>query len=88
LFAAIVPICGRSEPTEAKALAEIPAWAFHGADDEVIPPDQSQEMVDAIRKSGGAPLLTVIPGAGHGICTLVCERTELWNWLFRQCRSE
>jgi predicted peptidase len=88
LFAAIVPISGGGDAKTAKVLAEIPVWAFHGADDEIVQLGQSQEMVDAIRGSGGQPRLTIIPHAGHDICELVCERTDLWNWLFSQRRSE
>jgi len=37
-FAAIVPICGRADPLRAPALTDVPSWAFHGAQDAVIPP--------------------------------------------------
>jgi predicted peptidase len=86
LFAAIVPICGGGEPDDARSLAEIPIWAFHGAEDQVVPLAQSERMIEAIRTAGGEPKLTVIPDASHGICDDVCIRSDLWGWLLEQRR--
>jgi predicted peptidase len=83
-FAAIAPICGGGQPEDAEALADLPTWAFHGAKDEVVPVTQSKRMVEAVRAVGGAPKLTVFPDAGHGICHDVCNRIDVWAWLFRQ----
>jgi predicted peptidase len=88
LFAAIVPICGSGDSDDAKVLAGIPLWAFHGAKDETVPVEDSLQMIEAIRKAGGKPKLTVIPEAGHGICRSVCSRADLWTWLFKQHRAE
>jgi len=84
LFAAIVPICGGGEPDEAKALADMPVWAFHGAKDDAVPVAVSERMIEAIRNAGGQPRLTILPDAGHGICNDVCARADLWEWLFQQ----
>lgn len=83
LFAAVVPICGGGEPGEAKSLAGIPIWAFHGAIDDVVPLNESEQMVEAIRDVGGEPKFTVLADAGHGICELMCQRSDLWEWLFQ-----
>src|SRR5690606_25294395 len=45
LFAAVVPICGGGEPNDARALATIPIWAFHGAIDDVVPLKESEQMI-------------------------------------------
>jgi predicted peptidase len=87
LFAAIVPISGGGDPDEAKTLTAVPVWAFHGESDKVVPVAESERMVDAIRKAGGEPKLTVIPEAGHGICDSVCSRPDIWEWLFQQRRD-
>jgi predicted peptidase len=88
LVAAIVPICGGGNPHDADSLVKLPIWAFHGADDEVIPVNATQQMIDAVRSSGGDPRLTVIRNAGHYICETVCEQSDLWEWLFKHRRSE
>jgi predicted peptidase len=86
LFAAIVPISGGGDPGDAKTLAAMPIWAFHGEKDKTILIAESEHMIDAVRNIGGNTRLTVLPGEGHNICRLVCERADLWDWLFRQCR--
>lgn len=45
-FAAIVPIASGGDPEKACALKDVPVWAFHGAKDDVIPPEESEEMVN------------------------------------------
>ncbi|MGW8180111.1 MAG: carboxylesterase family protein, partial [bacterium] len=42
LFAAIVPICGRGDPTMAERIKHIPTWIFHGAKDDVVPMKYSE----------------------------------------------
>ena len=86
LFAAIVPICGGGSSEQATSLVAIPTWAFHGEKDSVVPVTESERMIAAIRKVGGHPKLTIIPSAGHGICASVCDRADLWEWLFKQRR--
>ncbi len=38
-FAAIVPICGRVDPEDASKIKDIPIWVFHGAKDDIVPPE-------------------------------------------------
>lgn len=85
-FAAIVPICGGADPDWSKSLTAIPIWAFHGANDNIVPLSQSERMIDAIRAAGGQPRLTVISDAAHGICDRVCKQEGLWEWLIQQVR--
>src|ERR1035441_9157001 len=49
-FAAIVPICGGGNPADAKKLAALPIWVFHGAKDGTVPVQRSREMVEAAVK--------------------------------------
>ena len=87
-LAAIVPICGGGEPFWAGVIREIPVWAFHGAMDDVIPLNRSELMVDAIRRAGGKPKLTVYPEAGHDSWTLAYDNPELYTWLLEQSRKK
>ena len=52
-FAAIVPVCGHGNPADAKKLAALPIWVFHGAQDPKVPVQRSREMVEAIKAAGG-----------------------------------
>lgn len=83
-FAALVPICGGGEPRRAMMLRSTPIWAFHGAKDAVVPLAQSEEMVDALKRSSGNVKLTVYPEAGHDSWTETYDNPELWKWLFEQ----
>lgn len=85
-FAAIVPICGSGNPQDARKLKDIPTWAFHGAKDEGVLPERSQDMIDAIKKAGGDAKLTVYPNAAHDAWTEAYNNPELYQWLLQQKR--
>lgn len=87
-FAALVPICGGANPSQADKLLGIPIWAFHGAKDFVVPLASSQAIVDAIREKGGDPKFTVYPEAGHDSWTETYADPALWDWLFAQSRGK
>ena len=85
-FAAIVPVAGGGSTEKATDLAEVPIWAFHGADDDVVPMRYSKEMVDAVNAAGGTAKLTVYPHAGHGVCDQTYADATLYSWLLSQER--
>ena len=87
-FAAIVPICGGSEVYWSGTLAHIPAWVFHGGKDTLVPPERSKQMVEAMKKNGGKPKLTIYPEAGHDSWTQAYDTPELYEWLLQQKRAK
>lgn len=86
-FAAAVPVCGRSNPDAAERLKDMPIRVFHGADDDVIPPSESEKMIDALQAAGSRAELTVFPGVGHNSWTPAYRDPELYTWLFAQRRG-
>lgn len=84
LFAAIVPISGGGDTKNAPALFNVPIWAFHGEKDNVVIVENTINLVEAIRTKGGEPKLTLFPTAGHAIPGKVCNKSDLWQWLFAQ----
>ncbi len=86
LFAAIAPICGGGDPGQAKRIASIPTWVFHGDKDSVVPLARSRAMVDALRKAGGEPKFTVYPGVGHNSWSKAYADDALWVWMLQQTR--
>ncbi len=86
-FAAIVPICGGGNPVDAKKLARVPVWVFHGAKDPTVPVDRSKEMVEAIRNAGGDVKFTIYPEAGHDSWTETYDNAQLYKWLLEHKRS-
>lgn len=85
-LAAIAPICGGGEVYWTRSFAHLPVWAFHGGKDTGVPLERSQEMVDALRKKGGDPKLTVYPEAGHDSWTETYNNPALYEWLLEQRR--
>jgi predicted peptidase len=87
-FAAVAPICGGGNPEEmAPRLQRVRLWVFHGANDEVVPPGRSREMVEAIRKAGGEHLrYTEYPGVGHNSWDRAYGDPEFAQWLLAQRR--
>lgn len=86
-FAAIAPICGGGTAYQAAVLKNIPAWVFHGAKDEVVPLEQSKEMVEALEKAGGIVKFTVYPEAGHDSWTETYANPALYEWFLSQHRT-
>ncbi len=87
-FAAIVPICGGGRPFRTGGLKNVPVWAFHGAKDPVVPPSESQQMVDAGNKAGGSAKLTVYPDAMHDSWTQTYDNPQLYDWLLSHRKKQ
>jgi len=86
-FAAAFPICGGGDPTMAKNFAHVPIWAFHGADDDVVPVARSQEMVDSLKAANALNVrFSAYPGVGHHSWLNAFTEPELFDWLFAQRR--
>jgi predicted peptidase len=83
VFAAIAPICGRSDVTKASALKSTPIWAFHGDNDDVVDMAGSFDMVSAVRKAGGSPRLTIYPDTGHDSWTRTYADPALYFWFLQ-----
>mgnify|MGYP000309576209 CR=1 FL=1 len=95
-FAAAVPICGGGERIDVllasrerlQALQGLAVWAFHGAKDPVVPLEESERMVSALKKAGVAEVkLTVYPEAQHDSWTATYSNPELYDWLLAHRRG-
>ncbi len=87
-FAAIVPICGGGTPYLMRRLSGMPVWAFHGARDTAVPLEESQRLVDALKKAGNTRVrFTVYPEVGHNSWTAAYDDPELYHWLLAQKRG-
>ena len=85
-LAAIAPICGGGHPEKVDNLKNLPIWVFHGSDDMVVPMEESQKMVDALKKAGGKVKFTVYSGIGHDSWTETYSNDQLYEWLLAQKR--
>jgi predicted peptidase len=82
-FAAIAPICGGGNPEDAEKIAHLPIWVFHGAKDQTVPIERSEEMVEALKKAGSQVKFTVYPEANHDSWTVTYENPELYDWFLQ-----
>jgi predicted peptidase len=94
-FAAIAPICGGGQtinvllpsPEKAQALKTLGVWAFHGGKDPIVPLEESQRMVEALKRAGVPDVkLTVYPEAGHDSWTETYNNPEFYQWLLAHKR--
>jgi predicted peptidase len=95
-FAAIAPLCGGGElislllttREKAESIRTLGVWAFHGAKDPVVPPSESQRMVDFLKKSGVRDSkLTIYPEALHDCWTQTYSNQELYKWFLKHDRK-
>lgn len=86
-FAAIAPFCGGGSSDVACSLKNVPVWAFHGAEDEVVPLRESKEMVEAVKACGGDARFTVYPYAGHECWMGAYNGKELYDWFLEHRRK-
>ena len=89
-FAAIAPICGGGQARQgARALKSMPIWVFHGAKDMTVPLQESQDMVDALKKAGAPEVkFTIYPEAGHDSWTETYDNPELFTWLLAHTKTK
>lgn len=83
-FAALVPVCGGGMYWNAGRLKDVPIWAFHGALDPAVLPEESIHMVAEVNSFGGNAKLTVYPDVGHEAWVRAFADDEMWNWMFKQ----
>ena len=88
-FAAIVPICGGSqfELERVDVLKSLPIWAFHGAKDDVVPPEETERLVERLRSQGADVKYTLYPDAEHDSWTETYNNPELYSWLLSKSRN-
>lgn len=94
-FAAIAPVCGGGErlrllllsESQKKSLKTLGIWAFHGGKDDVVPLEESERMIAAVKKAGNAaPKLTVYPNDGHDSWNHAYAEAELLPWFLKHSR--
>ncbi len=87
LFAAIIPICGRGDPSMAERIKQVPVWIFHGAQDTVVPIKHSDAMFKTLEPYGNVKY-TIYPDAEHDSWTETYENNEVYEWLLSHKRGQ
>jgi Predicted peptidase len=83
-FAALAPVAAFGDPTKACKAKDVPVWAFHGDHDDAVDTRGDFEMVDALKKCGSAPRLTIYPNTDHWSWVPAYNDPALWMWLLEQ----
>ena len=86
LFAAAVPLCGYGNPSRVAAARRLAIWAFHGAQDPLVPVTGSRDLVAALR-AAGSPVKYTETQVGHDVWTRAYVDPALADWLFGQRRA-
>lgn len=87
-FAAVAPVCGPGTAfAVTPAMARLPLWAFHGDADDVVPVQDSRDLVARVRALGGDARLTVFQGVGHDSWDRAYADPEFRTWLITQRRA-
>jgi hypothetical protein len=64
-----------------RAVGHTPVWLFHGSDDPVVPPKESEMMFNGLKASGGHVKLWVYQGLQHDSWSRAFNEPELPHWL-------
>jgi hypothetical protein len=84
-FAALVPVAFRGDGWSPEPAKDIPVWAFHGANDGVIPLAKAQELVDQFKAAGGSVRFNIYPSGGHDASTwtVTYNNPDLYDWMLK-----
>jgi predicted peptidase len=86
-FAAVVPICGRGQSTDADKLKSLPIWVFCGDQDGVF--KSNEELVKMIMTAGSQSIrFTSLENVGHNSWSAAYASPDLYQWLDRQSREK
>ncbi|PLR77457.1 phospholipase [Bacillus sp. V3-13] len=85
-FAAVAPICGGGSAENVHRLKDIPVWTFHGAKDDIIPIEETEQMVAALKEAGGNVKFTVYPDAKHDSWTETYNNPQFFEWMLSQSK--
>ena len=70
----------------AKKVSPIPIWIVHGAKDDVVLPDESRKMFEALKRLGAKVQYTELPNANHNAWDPAYSNAEVIAWMLNQKR--
>ena len=86
LFAAIAPCCGGGMAWNAGVL-KMPIWTFHGLADDVVSPNHTIEMIEALKGKNPNLKYDLYEGVGHDSWNKAFSEQTL-NWILSHKKAE
>jgi hypothetical protein len=86
-FAAIAPICGGGNLERLCIMRDVSVWAFHGAKDTAVPYEESERLLQQLKKFGSDVKFTLYPDAGHDSWTTTYQNQELYDWFLSKSKN-
>ncbi|MCU0246107.1 MAG: prolyl oligopeptidase family serine peptidase [Bryobacter sp.] len=72
----------------AERLKHIPSWLFHGAEDGVVPAEESRRLAAELEQRGAPSHYTEYASLGHAIWDLAFQDPRLIDWIFAARRGQ
>lgn len=87
-FAAMAVVCGMAPDPYAHWINKgMPIWVFHGAEDPVIPVEESDRMVDKLKRLGYDVKYTRYEDVGHDAWIPAYSTDALYTWFTQYKKS-
>ena len=84
-FAAIAPVCGRTNTYDFSKITDLPVWMFHGVRDDTVPFTNINKIVKELAASGNKYFkLTAYPYVDHASWNNAYSYEPLYEWLLSQ----
>ncbi|MCL6266277.1 prolyl oligopeptidase family serine peptidase [Flagellimonas myxillae] len=88
-FAALAVVCGMTPLPYAHWIdKKMPIWVFHGEEDEVVSVDESDKMVEKLKKMNYQVRYTRYPNVGHNSWERAYTTDSLYTWFANQKRKK
>jgi poly(3-hydroxybutyrate) depolymerase len=78
---AVVPLSSGGDEAWGEALKNVPLWAWHGANDRMVPSDRSQKMIAAVKAAGGEPRYSEPADGDHNVWRAAYDDDALYAWM-------
>jgi len=90
-FAAVAPVCARSpfeNDDDVVALKNTPVWAFHGKKDDIIPFQETENLINKLEDLNADVTFTLYPDLNHAIWDETYNNPELYTWFYRKADKQ
>jgi len=83
-FSALAMCCGGGMEWRANMISHMPIRLYHGLDDDLVLPERTVTLANAMKAYGANPDVYLIEGVDHGVWNIAYDKTDLISWLASQ----